>query len=52
MNNGSSLADELRYLRNLRGEFKENGDELAERKKLWKLRQADELVKCEKSAEV
>ena len=52
MDNGSSLADELKYLRKLRGEFKENGDELAERKKLWKPRQADELVKCEKSAEV
>ena len=33
MDNGSSLADELKYLRKLRGKFKENGDELAEGEK-------------------
>ena len=41
MENGSSLADELKYLEKLRGNFKDNDDELAERKKKkWKSRQA------------
>ena len=33
MENGSSLADDLKDLNILRGEFKYNDDELAERKK-------------------
>ena len=33
MKNVSSLEDELKDLENLRGEFKENGDDLAEREK-------------------
>ena len=33
MDNESSLEDELKDLENFRGEFKENEDELAERKK-------------------
>ena len=33
MDNASSLADEMKDLENVRGEFKENGDELAEGEK-------------------
>ena len=33
MDNVSSLADKLKYLEKLRGEFKNNDDELSERKK-------------------
>ena len=33
MDNGSSLSDELKYLENLSGKFKDNDNELSERKK-------------------